>query len=146
MKKNLTIFIVLLVVVGAGSFFGGIKYGQSKLSFAFKNGNFPGGPGGLQASSTFAGQNRGGSFVSGEIISKDSSSITLKTANGGSKIVFYSVSTQIQKIATGTADDLGVGSSIVVTGTSNSDGSVTAKSIETGSLTAGGVMRTTPQQ
>jgi hypothetical protein len=135
MKKTLIIFIILILVVGAGSFFGGMKYGQSKSGMGFKDGNFQGALAGMPG--TGIRQNSGSSFVVGEIISKDDTSMTIKTSNGGSKIVFYSGSTSIQKTATGTVADLETGKSVTVRGTTNSDGSITAQTIQFGQMPGG---------
>lgn len=126
MKKNVLIIttIVVLLVVAGGAFYGGILYGKSQNARpSFANGNFQG------------LRNRqgttGGSFTSGSIISKDSNSITLQLGtNAGSKIIFYSGATQINKTALGTASDLATGTSVSVTGTTNSDGRITAQSIQ----------------
>lgn len=133
-KKLISIFIVALVVVGAGSFFGGMKYTESKTSSLAGFGNLTeeqrsqmvanGGPG-------TRGSNTGTSFINGEIISKDDTSITVKLNNGGSKIVFYSDSTQITKSASGTASDLEAGTTVTINGKTNDDGSVTAQTIQT---------------
>jgi hypothetical protein len=135
MKKTLIISIILILAVGAGSFFGGMKYGQSKSGMGFKNGNFKGALTGMPGTGTR--QNSGSPFVLGEIISKDDTSMTIKTSNGGSKIVFYSGSTSIQKTATGTAADLETGKSVTVIGTTNSDGSITAQTIQFGQMPGG---------
>lgn len=131
-KKLISTFIIALIVVGAGSFFGGTKYAESKSPMG---GNFEKlteeqraqmGPNGKSG-----GIGNGAGMVSGEIIAKDDSSITVQLINGGSKIVFYSNSTQITKNASGTVSDLEVGKTVTVSGSANDDGSVTAKTIQT---------------
>ncbi|NMB48351.1 hypothetical protein GYA13_02800 [Candidatus Kuenenbacteria bacterium] len=129
MKKTLPIMIVIVVLVAAGSFYGGTKYQSSKIP---SRGQFTGGPQGMMSGP--GGMNRAGnssmSFIGGEIISKDDQSVTIKLNNGGSKTVLYSASTTIGKMATGTADDLSIGTSVMVTGKSTTDGSLTAESIQ----------------
>ncbi|HVS79796.1 MAG TPA: DUF5666 domain-containing protein, partial [Candidatus Paceibacterota bacterium] len=71
-----------------------------------------------------------GGITMGTILSKDDTSITISIPGGGSKIVFTSASTTVDTTATGTMDDLTVGANVMVQGTPNSDGSMTAKSIE----------------
>ena len=66
----------------------------------------------------------------GETIAKDDKSITLKLRDGGSKIVFYSASTQWQKMAEASQYDFAVGKQVIASGTANSDGSVTAQMIQ----------------
>jgi hypothetical protein len=129
MKKILPIILVV-VIVGVVCFFGGEKYAQSKVAGNFLGkGNFNGQFGGRQNASSTKNFS-GGGMVSGEIISMDTDSVTVKLQNGSSKIVFYSNSTEISKMATGTAADLKVGQTIMTSGTSNSDGSVSAKTIQ----------------
>ena len=48
-------------------------------------------------------------FIAGSVIAKDDKSLTIKLPDGGSKIIFYSVSTEIMKTATGTLEELKVG-------------------------------------
>jgi len=148
MNKLIAIVIATAIVVGGGAFFGGMKYAENKsprrLSQGdFQNlqnlspeerqqrlqelganatGGFRGGPGG--------GGMRGGGLTTGEIISKDDKSVTIKLQDGGSKIIFLSDSTEITRFVEGTLDDLIVGKNIGVNGTANSDGSITAQSIQ----------------
>jgi len=124
MKKLLSIILIILIV-GAGAFFGGMKYGQSK---------------GFQIQPRFQemGANignrfrsgQGGGFVSGEIISKDGTTITIKLPDGGSKIIFYSDATEISKFTNGTLSDLETGKTVMISGSANQDGSITAQSIQ----------------
>ena len=118
--------IVILLVVAGGAFYGGMIYGKGQAATAA-----------TAARASFAGRGSraggaaGASFVSGNIIAKDATSITVQLPNnGGSKIIFYSASTQIGKFTTGTSDDLSNGTTVTISGSANSDGSVTAQSIQ----------------
>ncbi|MDD5626373.1 MAG: DUF5666 domain-containing protein [Patescibacteria group bacterium] len=127
MKKMLPVIIILIIVVGGGAFFGGMKYSEStRLNFAKQN--F-----GRQQMGNGApmGNKQGGvNSASGEIISQDDKSITVKLNDGGSKIIFYSDTTQVMKFSQGSGADLKIGENVMVNGPANSDGSITAKSIQ----------------
>ncbi|MDP3726987.1 MAG: hypothetical protein Q8Q96_01570 [bacterium] len=117
----IVIIATLLIVVGGGGFYAGMKYQQSQRGGGNHMGQF---------------QQRAGLGVRpvrGEIISKDSKSITVKLQDGSSKIVFVSEKTAINKAAEGSKDDLKTGEQALIFGTENSDGSVTAQSIQLGS-------------
>jgi hypothetical protein len=60
----------------------------------------------------------------------DSSSITLQLANGNSQVVFYSSSTPVSEPTTVSVSTLKTGTNIMVGGTTNSDGSLTAQTIQ----------------
>jgi len=132
-KKIIPILFLVIVIVGVGSFFGGMKYSESKNPFA---GNFQKLTDEQRAQmaasngSGLRGNRTGSNFINGEIIDKDESSITVKIMDGGSKIVFYSDSTQITKTATGTSSDLEIGENVIISGSANDDGSVTAQTIQ----------------
>jgi hypothetical protein len=127
MKKQNTLVITILVViiVGAGGFFAGMKYQQGQ------RGQFGGRMmGGNQQGNNNNGNRMGFRPVNGDIIASDDKSITVKASDGSSKIVLVSQTTTINKAAIATKDDLKVGEKVAVFGQTNSDGSVTAQNIQ----------------
>ena len=129
MNKNIVIVIAFVAVSGA-SFYGGMKYDQSKVS-ADRQARVQqfGGDNGVGGRREMRGAN-GGGFASGEVIAKDDKSITLKLRDGGSKIVLVSSSTNILKSTDGSLTDLTLGETVMVNGTGNQDGSITAQSVQ----------------
>jgi nitrate/nitrite transporter NarK len=121
MNKNIA--IVLMVVFAGAGFYGGMKYQQGQTpdrgtgTFAGRTGGT--GRGGVAFNGTF-----------GQVIAKTATTITVQLADGSSRIVFISATTPVAKQASGTLNDVAVGTNIAVTGTSNSDGSVTASQIQ----------------
>lgn len=133
MRKALVpILIILIVVVGAGSFYGGMIYGRSKSGMRGQQGfgQMGGGPGGMASSTNRRVGNQGMSFINGEILANDGKTMTVKINTGGSKIILFSDNTEIGKMASGTASDLTVGQNIMVNGKTNTDGSITASSVQ----------------
>ncbi len=129
-RQVLVTVTVIVVLVGGGSFYGGMKYAQSKTPQKSAQGNFQNGMANIGGFRNERTGTTGGGFTAGEIIAKDSSSVTVKLNNGGSKIVFYSDVTEVDKFAKGTAGDLQIGGSITVSGQANQDGSLTAHTIQ----------------
>jgi len=116
--------IIILLIIGCGAFWLGINYEKGQSKPAISSANF---------SAMRAGRagTTGSNLISGSIISSDNNSITVQLpGTAGSKIIFYSDTTQINKTISGTASDLSAGTTVNVTGTTNSDGSVTANSIQ----------------
>ncbi len=134
-KTHLAITALILVVVaGAGGFFGGMKFQQSRRNTLFtQTGN---GNGGMMRGTT--GTRNGpasprlGGFrpVAGEIIKSDDTSITVKLADGSSKIVLITEKTDIRKTNQGAKNDLTTGTQVAVFGSDNPDGSVTAQNVQ----------------
>lgn len=67
--------------------------------------------------------------VLGSIVSQDSNSMTVKLQDGSTKLVLLSGNTAVSKTDPGSSSDLKTGDNVLVTGTTNSDGSVTAQNV-----------------
>lgn len=134
MNKNLLITsLVVLVVAGGVGFYGGMKYQQSKVptrqfgNFAGRTGGGTGGTGGNNAFRP----------VNGQILSVGNNTMTVKLNDGSSKVVILTSTTQINKAAQGTTSDLTAGTTVSVFGQTNSDGSVTAQSVQLNPIARG---------
>lgn len=129
MNKNVGTFLLIGIISLVVGFFAGIKYQQSKIpNFANVRGNG-------QFGQRMVGENgNSGGFrpVNGEIIAVDEKSITVKLQDGSSKIVLFSDNTSVNKASQATVTDLTTGEQVMVVGAQNSDGSVTAQSIQVG--------------
>lgn len=118
--------LILVVFVGIGAFFAGMKYQQSKQP---SRADFQGMRGTRQPGN-MPGQEGGSGMVRGEIINQDKGSITVKLPDDSSKIVLISENTEINKATEATTDDLTTGEQVMVFGETNSDGSVSATQIQ----------------
>jgi hypothetical protein len=128
MRKKIILILVAVAVAGVG-FWGGMAYEKSNSNQFSKQGNFPLGQNkeGADVSRNFNNQP-----ISGEIISVDQNGITLKLKDGGSKIIFISSSTKIAESVEKNSNNLLIGTQAVIIGSSNSDGTITASSIQIG--------------
>ena len=148
MNKTSIIAIIIALLVGFGA---GMTYGKSGGTATTPQDTV----GGFGAGRAGAGGNRaarGGGFgggTSGEVIAKDASSITVKTRDGSTKIVFVSGTTQVVKTAAGSQSDISMGTNVTAIGPANTDGSVNAQSIQirpAGMNFGGGRGSSTPTQ
>lgn len=136
-NKKIIVSVGVCVVIAVVSFFGGVSYGKGKSnvnSFADRQGSFnqsgTNSQVGRMMGSNTRGVNNGGGFTSGEVISMDATSMTIKLRDGGSKIVLFSPASKVEKTVDGAISDVTLGKSVMVTGTTNPDGSVSAISIQ----------------
>jgi hypothetical protein len=138
-KKIIVSIGALLVAVLF--FFGGMKYGEMHAVITMPAQSSRGQGGGRNGGM----RNGNGGFISGDILSKDSMSITIALQNGGSKTVYTSGSTIVLKSVAGALNDLAVGQTVSVQGSVNADSSLTAQSVQ---IRPVGMRRgtTTPQQ
>lgn len=156
MKKwQIAVVAVTVVAVAVAALFGGRAWGQSASSNDTAQartagqgpgtGNMPPMPGdgsqqpGAPGAGGIGGMG-GGNIITGSIIAADDTSVTVKTSDGGTKIILTSASTSITKTTAGSLSDLVVGENVLISGTTNADNTVTASSIVLGSnLGLGGV-------
>ena len=146
MNKTLKIIlgvIVVLAIAGA-SFYGGTVYGESQAadSVTAAPAGFPAGaipfdgqPGDFQGRRA-QGQGEAGGFAApagmtfGEIESIDGNTLTLTTQAGGAMTVLVTDTTLIEKNASVAVSDLVAGDTVIVSGSDNDDGSITARSVQ----------------
>lgn len=127
-NNNPALIMVVAVVVGALAFFGGVQYQKSQAA-SNGGGQFAQGGSGKQ-SGRERGRARFGGALVGKIVSQDANSITVQMQDGSSKIVNISSGTRIIKSSVASKSDLAVGQAVAASGTSNSDGSLTADRVQ----------------
>jgi len=137
-KKIIGLIVIGLILFGTG-FWSGTYYQKKKVTSTaangIPNGTMPtngnsGRTGGTPPSGSERGNGGpGGGGTSGEIISKSDTSLTIKTSDGSTKTIYFSDSTKISKNTTGSSSDLSVGTKVMVSGTTNTDNSVTGTTI-----------------
>ncbi|CAN5753717.1 hypothetical protein BH11PAT2_BH11PAT2_01900 [soil metagenome] len=136
-NKMITSAVVVLIVVAGVSFYGGITYAQGKGSSTYGPGAVRAGQFGATAMGGARTGARTGGFAgaggtAGKVIAKDDKSITVQLPTGGSKIVFVTSTTPVSKDSNGTLADVAVGTEVIVAGTANADGSISAQSVRIG--------------
>lgn len=129
MNKKITLIIIIAVLVAGGMFFGAYKYGEHAQGRSQFGGQESFNRNGQPRNSAVRGGNNAG-FTAGKILNKDNSSISISLQNGGSRIIFISTSTPVLKSVSGSLDDLEPGQNVLIQGSPNSDGSLTAQSIQ----------------
>jgi hypothetical protein len=77
-----------------------------------------------------AGGSNSMGLVTGELLKKDNGSLSIKLRDGSSKLVLTTSSTEAVKMASTTLDTLSIGENVIVSGTTNSDGSLTAQTVQ----------------
>ena len=120
------VWAVIAVIALAGGYFWGKAAVPARTGFGGLAGAASGTRGGF-GGTRGAG---GGGFVAGTITANDGTSLTVQLPNGNSENVFYSSSTQVIKPSPATVGDLTPGTTVMIGGAANPDGSVTAQSIQ----------------
>ncbi len=124
--------IVVLLLVAGGSFFGGMVYGkgQEQAALATRRGAFTGanGAGQGQPGANARPGGQGGMF--GQIDSIGDCVLVIKDNNGKQTQVKVTDTTLIEKQASVKLTDLTTGETVIVSGSTAADGSVTARSVQ----------------
>jgi hypothetical protein len=156
--KKFVLWIVVAVIIGGalgGTFIGGIALGKSQEHAAAQSGiqnqvanRFGQGyiPGANNEPGIPAGENQPGFMrrgTVGTVVSIDGNKITLKTVQGTEQIVMVNSDTTVIKTVAGAITDIAAGSTIQVTGETQTDGAIGATSI---SITPGGFITGGPMQ
>ena len=115
--------VVVLVVGLVVGFGGGMVYQKGQTP------QIPGGVIGRRGTGNFGNAN-GMRATIGTILSTDSKTVTVKLTDGSSKIVILNDKTAIGKNSTASASDLVSGQTVQVFGTANTDGSITATTVQ----------------
>lgn len=122
MINKILIALAVLLVGGIG-FYGGMRYQQNKGSSQTAAGR-----GAFRQGTGMMGRN--GGTVRGEITNADNKSISVKLSDGSSKLVILSNSTAIFEATAASKTTLQAGKQVLVFGTTNSDGSITASNVQ----------------
>lgn len=132
---SISTIIIFLITLTIG-FAGGFIYQKSKIPSFARNGQFQTAGGNSNRSGTRSANGTGtpnqrimSKETVGEITSIDGTSFTVKTPDGGSKIVMISDSTTINQATKVDKTSLKVGLPISISGDQNTDGTVTGKII-----------------
>jgi len=138
-KPSYLAAVIVSVVVGTAAFYSGMQYQKSQTPVP---GQFVGMLGQPGAPGQFAGRRDGsdrtaitgnrmfGGGITGEILSQDETTMTVKAPDGSSKIVLFNDKTTFNTASAAAKTDLKVGQTISAFGTPNADGSVTASTVQ----------------
>lgn len=125
--KPIVVFFIT-VGVGALAFYSGMQYRQNTQQPPGRNFT---GQQGVGRTGMMSNRRIGnGQPVSGEIISMDTDSLTVKMIDGSSRIVLLNDKTIYNKTASVEKNELKVGEKVGVFGTMNPDGSVSAQNVQ----------------
>ncbi len=128
-KEVIGVIIAALIVGGGAGYYAAGMMGGSSGADRAAWGNREGGPRGAGMMGGARGARGGAGFAAGEVIAKDETGITVKSPDGSTKIIFVTESTEVMNAEKGTVSDVVVGKNVMVNGTPNQDGSVTAQSV-----------------
>jgi hypothetical protein len=129
--------VLVIIIVGAGGFFAGVKVQKSQGSTA--NGatpaaaasGFPGRPGGAGAAggAPGGGGGSGGPAATGTVANKKGSTLYVSTPDGTTVKVQVNKNAKVSRTATTSSKGIYPGDTVVIQGTKSKDGSVSATQV-----------------
>jgi hypothetical protein len=122
MKNVWVTAIIVAIIVGAIAFYGGMQYQKSQ-----RGSSRFGGAGGF--ASRYGAGTSGSTPIRGKIVQSGNNSITVQLSDGSSKIVLLNGSTTIMQSTSAPQGALSTGKQVLIFGSTNSDGSVTAQNV-----------------
>jgi hypothetical protein len=132
-KNSVIIMVVVAVLVGGAAFYGGMQFQKTQRGVAF-------GANGMRRFGAQGGIGAGGSggigsrAVRGEVLSNDGKTVTVKLADGSTKLILVSSTTVITEATKASDSALIQGKQVMVFGTDNADGSVSAQNVSIGEI------------
>jgi hypothetical protein len=123
-QKSISVGVVVAVVsLGVGYYFGKKAIISNESGRMGMQGSQMSGRGG------FARGGANGNVVNGEVVSFDGGMLTVKGRDGGSRVVVVTSATKVSKPVVASSSDVKQGALVLITGTQNGDGSITAESV-----------------
>ncbi len=130
---QIIIAVVVVVVIAVAAFYGGMLYAQNTAQASranrangAPNGYFLGGPGGQG----FQGQRGQGGGVFGQVSEVGTGYLVVTNNNGTQTKVNVTDTTLMEKNVSVKLSDFAVGDTVIVSGSQASDGTVTARSVQ----------------
>jgi hypothetical protein len=123
--------VLAAVLAGALGFYGGVTYqkSQTQSPFAGRSGGQGGPMQGNRANGQRGAGRFGGNMTTGTVIAQDGKSVTIKLADGGSKALFVSSTTEISQQQVLTTTDIKVGDQVAAFG-QQATGGIDARMIQ----------------
>jgi hypothetical protein len=135
LNKNTLPSILISLVLGLGAgYYIGTHHTTMQAGLA-RGGT---GQGGADRRGGFARGGPNGDMINGDVVSLSDNILTVKGRDGGSRVILFTGSTKVSKSVAGEKADVKEGASVLILGKQNSDGSVTADTVQirpTGSST-----------
>ncbi len=126
-NKKTLVSAGLIVVIALGMFYIGAEYEKGKLSKLNSTCSLGKAK---KSSKKHSVVTPSANAISGTITAKDDKTVTLKMADGTTKIVDYTAATTVGKNAKSTIADLVIGEEVTVSGQPNADGTFAADNIQ----------------